>query len=140
MEESLKEVAKQYVVDENTLRTYNPLAFAYVGDAVFDLIIRTQVVSKGNNRPNKYHQTTIQYVNANAQCAIYHKIKDLLTEEEQNIFRRGKNTKTMSPAKNQSLHDYRIATGFEALLGYLYLAGRMERILELVQFGLKEEE
>lgn len=140
MEESLKNIFGQTLVEANKLKTYSPLALAYVGDAVYDLIIRTKVVSEKNCKPNKYHQETIQYVNANAQMKHYMKIQNLLTEEEQAVFRRGKNTKTPSPAKNQSIHDYRIATGVEALIGYLYLSGQMERILELMEYGLREEE
>lgn len=138
MEKSLDLILQQYPLDEKELKTYHPLAFAYVGDAVYDMIIRTMIVVQGNRRPNKYHKDTISYVNAAAQTEMYQKIKSSLTEEEQNVFRRGKNTKTFSPAKNQSLHDYRIATGFETLIGYLYLSGQMERILQLVKIGLSQ--
>ncbi len=140
MEKSLSEIIEHFPLSEGEVRAYNPLAFAYVGDAVYDLIIRTMVVSKGTNRPNRYHKETIQYVNAKAQMELYENMKEILTDEEKNIFRRGKNTKTISPAKNQSLHDYRMATGFEALMGYLYLSGRVDRIIELVEYGLKKEE
>ena len=138
MEKSLDLIQGHYPLTEVELRTYSALAFAYVGDSVYDLIIRTKVVSKGNNRPNKYHQEAVRFVNAKGQTEMMHKIKPYLNEEEITIFRRGRNSKTISAAKNQSLHDYRIATGFEALIGYLYLAGRMERIMELIQIGLGE--
>ena len=118
------------------MRSYSALAFAYIGDSVYDLIIRTMITSKGNNRPNKYHQQVIQYVNANAQTRMMDKIKPLLTEEEKTMFRRGRNAKSISCAKNQSHHDYRIATGFETLIGYLYMTGQMGRIMELVSVGL----
>ncbi len=136
MEKSLELIRDHYPLTETELRTYSGLAFAYVGDSVYDLIIRTMVVSKGNTRPNKYHKDAIRFVNAKAQTEIMGKIKEYLTEEEATIFRRGRNSKTISPAKNQSLHDYRIATGFEALVGYLYLSGKMDRIMELIQIGL----
>ena len=142
MEESLIELEKiipQNLIpmNESQLRTYSPLAFAYIGDSIYDLIIRTMIVSRGNNRADRYHHEAIKYVNANAQMKMYQTIKDILTEEEQTIFRRGKNSKPASTAKNQSLHDYKIATGFEALYGYLFLAGKMDRILELTEYGLK---
>lgn len=136
MEKSLSLIQDHYPLTEVELRTYSALAFAYVGDSVYDLIIRTMVTSKGNNRPNKYHQEAIRYVNAKGQTELMNKIKPHLTEEELTMFRRGRNSKTISPAKNQSPHDYRIATGFEALMGYLYLSGRMERIMELINIGL----
>lgn len=140
MEESLNHILEHYSLTQKELNTYHPLAFAYVGDAVYDMIIRTMIVAQGNRRPNKYHHDTIQYVNAAAQTKMYQYIKPFLNEEEKNIFRRGKNTKVMSPAKNQSLHDYRIATGFEALVGYLYFSGKTDRIMELVKIGLSEIE
>ncbi len=136
MEKSLELLRTHYPLTEVELRTYSSLALAYIGDSIYDLIIRTMVISKGNTRPQKYHKEVIGYVNAKAQMEMMGKIKEYLTEEETTIFRRGRNAKTISPAKNQSLHDYRIATGFEALMGYLYLSGQMERIMELIHIGL----
>ncbi len=140
MEKSLAFIQQHYPLSEVELRSYSAQAFAYIGDSVYDMIIRTMVMSKGNNRPNKYHQEVIPYVNAAAQTEMVHKIKNYLTEEEMTIFKRGRNAKTMSPAKNQSIHDYRFATGFEALLGYLYLSGKMDRAMQLVRFGLGQGE
>ncbi|MCI5503312.1 MAG: ribonuclease III domain-containing protein [Anaerobutyricum sp.] len=136
MEESLGRIMDHFPLTEQEVRSYSALAFAYIGDSVYDLIIRTMITSKGNNRPNKYHQQVIQYVNANAQTRMMDKIKPLLTEEEKTMFRRGRNAKSISCAKNQSHHDYRIATGFETLIGYLYMTGQMGRIMELVSVGL----
>lgn len=136
MEESLGRIMNHFPLTEQEVRSYSALAFAYIGDSVYDLIIRTMITSKGNNRPNKYHQQVIQYVNANAQTRMMDKIKPLLTEEEKTMFRRGRNAKSISCAKNQSHHDYRIATGFETLIGYLYMTGQMGRIMELVSVGL----
>ena len=136
MEESLGRIMDNFPLTEQEVRSYSALAFAYIGDSVYDLIIRTMITSKGNNRPNKYHQQVIQYVNANAQTRMMDKIKPLLTEEEKTMFRRGRNAKSISCAKNQSHHDYRIATGFETLIGYLYMTGQMGRIMELVSVGL----
>ena len=136
MEESLGRIMDHFPLTEQEVRSYSALAFAYIGDSVYELIIRTMITSKGNNRPNKYHQQVIQYVNANAQTRMMDKIKPLLTEEEKTMFRRGRNAKSISCAKNQSHHDYRIATGFETLIGYLYMTGQMGRIMELVSVGL----
>ena len=136
MEESLGRIMDHFPLTEQEVRSYSSLAFAYIGDSVYDLIIRTMITSKGNNRPNKYHQQVIQYVNANAQTRMMDNIKPLLTEEEKTMFRRGRNAKSISCAKNQSHHDYRIATGFETLIGYLYMTGQMGRIMELVSVGL----
>lgn len=136
MEKSLGRIMDHFPLTPQEVRSYSALSFAYIGDSVYDLIIRTMITSKGNNRPNKYHQQVIQYVNANAQTRMMDKIKPFLTDEEKNMFRRGRNAKSISCAKNQSQHDYRIATGFETLIGYLYMTGQMERIMELVSIGL----
>lgn len=127
---------EDYPMAEKDLRPYSALAFAYIGDSVFDLIIKTHLVSRGYNRPNYYHSRAIHYVSASAQTRIMKAIRPLLNEEELNIFRRGRNSRMISPAKNQSPHDYRIATGFEALIGWLYLLGKQERIRELVAAGV----
>ena len=140
MEESLSIVQEMFPMNEAKLRTYSALSFAYIGDAVYELIIRTVITSRGNMKPNKYHQHVIEYVNARGQVRIMEKIRPHLTEEENVIFRRGKNAKPPTCAKNQSLHDYHIATGFEALVGYLYLGGQMRRLMELLDIGLQEEE
>ena len=138
MEKSLGQIMEHCPLTPQEVRSYSALSFAYIGDSVYDLIIRTMITSKGNNRPNKYHQQVIRYVNAAAQTKMMERIKPLLNEEEKNMFRRGRNAKSISCAKNQSHHDYRIATGFETLIGYLYMTGQMERIMELVEAGLGE--
>lgn len=124
---------------QNQLRTYSPLTFAYIGDAVYELYIRSRIVTKGNTRPNRLHKEAITYVNAAAQTALMEKIKPLLTQEESTIYHRGLNAKPATTAKNQTRHDYRIATGFETLIGYLYLSGQQQRINELLEYGLKPE-
>lgn len=139
MEDSLKVIADSFPLDAQKVKTYSALSFAYIGDSVYDLIIRTMITTRGNTKPNKYHSRVIGYVNAAAQTRMMEKIKPYLNEEEKVMFRRGKNAKSASCAKNQTHHDYRIATGFETLIGYLYLTGKMERIMELVAIGLEEE-
>ncbi|MDO5146423.1 MAG: ribonuclease III domain-containing protein [Eubacteriales bacterium] len=138
MEKSLRRIADSFPVDEQKIKTYSPLSFAYIGDSVYDLLIRTMITAEGNSRPNRYHQMAIQYVNAKAQAAMMKKIEPHLTEEEKVIFRRGKNAKPATFAKNQTHRDYKIATGFETLIGYLYLKGEMERVMELVSVGFEE--
>ena len=130
-------ILQDYPMAEKDLRPYSALAFAYIGDSVFDLIIKTHLITQGYNRPNYYHERAVRYVSASAQTRIMKAIRPLLNEEEYNIFRRGRNSRMISPAKNQSPHDYRIATGFEALIGWLYLSGRQERIRELVAAGVE---
>jgi ribonuclease-3 family protein len=123
---------------KDQLRTYSPLSFAYIGDAVYELVIRTMVVCRGNMNSNRYHREAIRYVNASAQKDLMEAILPSLTEEEMKIYRRGQNAKPATTAKNQSRRDYHIATGFETLMGYLYLAGRTDRILELIQDGIEK--
>ncbi len=122
------------------IRTYSPLTLAYIGDDVFDLIIRTIVVNKGNTSPNKLHSNTIQYVSARAQSNILDSIMPILTDEEKDIARRGRNSKPHSKAKNASTIDYLKATALESVVGYLYLKDDMERIFELIKYGINKTE
>lgn len=118
------------------IRTYSPLALAYIGDSIYDVIIRTVVVERGNQSTKKLHRTAVRYVNAGTQARMAESLQDVFTEEEEEVYRRGRNAKSNSTAKNASLADYRKATGMEALLGYLYLQDRMDRAVELVKWGL----
>nr|WP_300663686.1 ribonuclease III domain-containing protein [uncultured Acetatifactor sp.] len=118
------------------IRSYSALSLAYIGDVVYDLVIRTMVVSQANRPVNDLHRITVRYVSANAQSKIVQTLLDSLTEEEQSVYRRGKNAKPHTTAKNASLSDYLKATGFEAVLGYLYLTDQMERLLHLVKTGI----
>lgn len=138
MEKSLGGFAENYPLSEQTLRSYSALALAYMGDSVYEMLVRTMVVLAGNERPQHYHKKTVDLVSAAAQTKLMQKIRPMLSKEEETVYRRGRNSKVISPAKNQSLHDYRIATGFEALVGYLYLAGRKDRLMELFRAGIGE--
>lgn len=115
--------------------SYSPLVLAFVGDAVYDLAIRTMLVQRGNARPNALHRAKASMVKASAQSAMMELILPVLTDEEEAVYRRGRNAKSYTKAKNASVADYRRATGFEALIGYLYLCGRKERALELIETG-----
>ena len=119
------------------VRTYSPLVLAYIGDAVYELVIRSLLVGRGNAQANRLHKEASNLVTAGAQSASLERIKEELTEEEMQVFKRGRNANSATMAKHATMSDYRRATGFEALMGYLYLTGRMERILELVKKGLE---
>ena len=119
---------------------YSALGLAYIGDGVFDLIIRTIVLDMGNGKVKNFHRITSSIVKAESQAKITKAILDELTEEENAIYKHGRNAKTATSAKNASIVDYRIATGFEALIGYLYLNNRLERALELIKMGLERTE
>lgn len=118
------------------IRTYSPLAMAYIGDAIYDLVIRTVVVERGNRPANDLHRHATQYVNACSQARMIEALKDVLTQEETDIYHWGRNAKFNTKAKNATVKEYRRATGMEALMGYLYLTGHTERLLELVREGI----
>lgn len=122
---------------QQDIRAYSPLTLAYVGDAVYELVIRTVLVNRANRPANALHRMSIKYVSAGAQARIMEALQDRLTEEEAAVYRRGRNSKPHTTAKNASIAEYMKATGFEAMLGYLYLTGRTERMLELVRDGIE---
>ena len=140
MEASLKKFKELFELEDTDIRTYSPLTLAYIGDAIYELVIRTILVEKGNTQVNKLHQRASKLVKASAQSEIIEKLKPYLTEEEMGIFKRGRNAKSFTMAKNASMSDYRRATGFEALMGYLYLTEQWERMLELMKIGIREVE
>ena len=117
--------------------TAPPLVLAYIGDCVFDLIIKLMVAGKGNRQVHKLHEETSHYVQASAQSYMMRSMQEHLNEQEHAVYRRGRNARSVSPAKNQSITDYRRATGFEALIGYLYLKREYGRLTELVAIGLE---
>lgn len=123
-------------MQEVDIKEYSPLAPTYIGDAVYELIIRSLVLNEGNRQVQKMHKRTSSMVQASAQARIITALNDRLTEEEHAVYKRGRNAKSMSPAKNQSVSDYHKATGFEALMGYLYLKKEWKRMLELIKAGL----
>jgi len=129
-----------FQMEEVDVQTYSPLTLAYIGDCVYDLIIKNLVVSHGNKQVNKLHKETSNLVQASAQSLMMRTLQEHLTEEEHAIYKRGRNAKSVSPAKNQSITDYRRATGFEALLGYLYLKKEWKRLVDLVKMGLDSME
>lgn len=142
MEESLIEEGiftqiKQYFhVEDVDIRTYSPLALAYIGDGIYDLVIRSLIVGRGNTRASQLHQHTSHLVKAHTQSEMMQYLQPVMTEEEENFYRRGRNAKSPTMAKNATVGDYRRATGFEALMGYLYLTDQFERMLYLIHVGL----
>ena len=136
----MQEVFQMKEVD---VHSYSPLTLAYIGDSIYDLIIKSLVINQGDRQVNKLHKETSMYVQASTQSLMMRAMQEELTEEEHAVYKRGRNAKSVSPAKNQSITDYRRATGFEALLGYLYLKKEWKRMLDLVKIGLdslKEKE
>ncbi len=117
---------------------YSPLALAYIGDGVYELIIRTILVEQGNTKAGKLHKRASALVKASAQSAMMEVLKPLLTDQEMAVYKRGRNAKSPTMAKNATVADYRRATGFEALIGWLYLNGEYKRMVDLVKAGLKE--
>lgn len=142
MEESIdfQYFKKIFQIEHGDAAAYSPLALAYIGDAIFDVMVRTIIVSKINKQVNKYHKDVSKIVCAPAQAKMLLAIYDRLTEEEQNIYRRGRNANSYSKAKNASRSEYRIATGFEALLGYLYLKEDFNRLTDIVKMALDIQE
>lgn len=136
-ESLLRQIQRTFPAGTQDIRAYSPLTLAYIGDAVYDLIIRTMVVGQANRPANKLHKITVKYVNAGAQSKMIQALADSLTEEEQEVYRRGKNAKPHTTAKNATAADYLKATGFEAVLGYLYLTDDMPRALKLVKEGIR---
>ena len=133
-------IRRTFGIADVDLNTYSPLTLAFIGDSIYDLIIRTIVVGKGNTRPSKLHRATADIVKASAQARAMDKLEPLLTEEEHTVFQRGRNANSPTMAKNASVADYRRATGFEALLGWLYLSDRTERMLSLIKTALEEND
>lgn len=131
-----EQIKRAFPCGEVDIRTYSPLTLAYIGDSIYDVIVRTVVVGRGNKRAGDLHKASIRYVNAGTQAALIDALREDLTEEEMAVYKRGRNAKSYTMAKNASVMEYRKATGMEALIGYLYLQGEMERILELLQIGL----
>lgn len=119
---------------------YSPLALAFIGDSVFDLVIKSVIVEKANCQVNKLQNKTSKIVRATTQALIVDALKDILTEEEANIYRRGRNAKPYTKAKNASYSEYCKATGLEALVGYLYLKGETKRLVSLIKLGLENAE
>ena len=139
METYLMQMKELFHLEDQDIRSYSPLTLAYIGDGVYELIIRTILVKKGNCPVNRLHKKASSLVKAAAQSAIIEKIEEELTQEEHDIYRRGRNAHSPTMAKHATMADYRRATGFEALMGYLYLKEDYDRMITLVRKGIGEE-
>lgn len=117
---------------------YSPLTLAYIGDGIYEIVIRTVIVDEANRQVNKIHKAASDLVKAQTQAEMAFAIMDMLTDQEMTIYKRGRNAKAVTRAKNASMSDYRTATGFEALMGWLYLTGQSERMMELIKIGLEK--
>ena len=127
----------KFGIEGQDIRTYSPLTLAYIGDDIFDVIVRSILVNKGNTAVNKLHSRASSIVKAGTQAQIIKAIMDELTEDEADIYRRGRNSKPHTKAKNATTIEYLDATGFEAVMGYLYLKGDMDRACELINLGIE---
>ena len=134
----LEKMKQEFSCEDKDIRTYSPLTFAFVGDCVFDLIIRAIIVERANRSPHDLHKMKSAVVKAKTQAELGEAIQELLTEDEQSVYRRGRNAKSGTTAKNASVGDYRKATALEALIGYLFLQNQEDRILYLVKAGLEK--
>ena len=139
METNLIQLKELFHLEDQDLRSYSPLTLAYIGDGVYELIIRTILVKKGNCPVNRLHKKASSLVKGGAQSAIMEVIEEELTPEELSVYRRGRNAHSPTMAKHATMADYRRATGFEALMGYLYLKEDYTRMLTLVRMGIGED-
>lgn len=134
MEKDLFNIIKQNMdLGEINITDYSPLTLAYIGDGIYEIVVRTVIVNEANRQVNKIHKAASNLVKAETQAKMIHLIMDDLTEEEVRIYKRGRNAKAVTRAKNASMSDYRTATGFEALMGWLYLTGQSERMMQLIK-------
>lgn len=132
MENKMNEKAKSIIKPQEI----NALALAYLGDAIYEVYIREHVLLKGNYKQNILHKRTIAYVSAKSQAKIIKRMQLYLTEDELDIVKRGRNMKSNTSPKNTIIIDYRNSTGFETLIGYLYLQGKISRLEEIIQMAI----
>lgn len=131
MEEGLiKDLSGEISFD---IHSYSPLALAFIGDAVYELYIRTCIIKNTNAPANQLHKKCVSYVKAEGQCEAFDRIQHLLTDDEMSAFKRGRNTKVNTKSKSADLAGYKKATGFETLIGHLYVTGQTERLEELMK-------
>lgn len=138
MEDLFIKVLEEFNTEKRDPSQINPLVLAYIGDAVYELYIRTLLVSKSNAHVHRLHMDSVKFVKAKAQSDIIHKIMDKLTEDEQNIVRRGRNAKSGTIPKNADVTEYKYATGFESLIGYLYLMDDHSRLVDILKMAVTE--
>ena len=123
--------------EKDEVNLMNPLTWAYVGDAVIELYIRTELINTTNLKPHKLHIEAIKYVKAKAQAEALKKVENLLDNDEKEIVRRARNTKNHHLPKNSNVTEYMYSTAFEALIGYLYLTKNDKRLKEILTYAYK---
>lgn len=119
--------------DISDVRMLSPLVWAYIGDGVYELFVRTYLINNSNSKPHKLHIESIKFVKAEAQAKILEKMMPELSEDELDIVRRGRNTENHHLPKNANIADYSYSTGFEALIGFLYLTKQDERLNQILK-------
>ena len=129
METSITYLKEQFQLNDPDIRSYSPLTLAYIGDGIYELYIRTILIKQGNCQVNKLHNQ--------AQSEMVQVLEPHFTEEEEAVYKRGRNAKSYTTAKNATTGDYRRATGFEAVMGYLYLTEQYCRMIDLIKMGLE---
>lgn len=124
--------------EKTEIDTMSPLTWAYVGDAVYELYVRTHLINTTKLKPHALHMQSIKYVKAKAQAQVLQNLDEILTNEEKEIARRGRNTKNHHLPKNAEVQDYMYSTAFEALIGYLYLTKKEERLEQILEYCVKD--
>lgn len=130
-------LASKFELSHQDLKMYSPLTLAYIGDAAFEIVVRTVLVRRANRQVNKLHRMAASLVSAEHQSKMVAVLEPYFTEEEAHVYKRGRNAKAATKAKNASITDYRRATGLEAVMGYLYLKGDYHRMVDLVELALE---
>ena len=136
-EQMLQYIKQQFGLKEADINAYSPLTLAYIGDSIYDLIVKSVVVCRANCAANKLHKQTSALVKAETQAQMADLLQEHMTEEELAIYKRGRNAKSYTTAKNASVADYRKATGIESVCGYLYLRDNASRAVDLIKLGLE---
>ncbi len=138
MQDIFQIIKEKMNLKDINITDYSPLTLAYIGDGIYEIVIRTIIVDEANRQVHKIHKAASSLVKAETQKNMILAVMDGLSEAELAVFKRGRNAKAVTRAKNATLGDYRMATGFEALMGWLYLTGQSERMMELIADGLKK--
>ena len=123
--------------EEHEINQMSPLNWAYIGDAVFELYIRNKLINETNYKPHKLHIEAIKYVKAKSQAEMLNNIHNILTEDEKDIVRRARNAENHHLPKNSNIIEYKYSTAFEALIGFLYLTKKEDRLKEIIEISLK---
>ena len=134
----LESIEKHFDLTKKSPEQIGPLKLAFLGDAVYELIIRSILMDERDRSVKKMNRSADRLVNATTQAQIASVILPHLTEDEKAIFHRGRNAKNSSASKHSNIHDYRVATGLESLFGYWYLAGQTERAVTLLKSAIEE--